>query len=151
MALTLLFCWFPRLRAVVTSLFFKEFRLPPVQTKRLISITVLLVFWLSLCAPDDCADPTIMSDCPDSSCVNFSCLTPLLYPSVPIQARFPVLMALTLLFCWFPRLRAVVTSLFFKEFRLPPVQTKRHHSPLFHCLQMMLALEFVRLWPLLMT
>ena len=108
--------------------------------------------------PDDCADPTIRSNIPDSSCMNSSCLTPqlspcpdlmimlilplglifltpvalilaalhlsylLLYPSVPIQAWFPVPMALTLLFWWFPRLRTLVTS--FKKFCLPPVQTK---------------------------
>ena len=29
--------------------------------------------------PDDCADPTIRSDCPDSSCVNSICLTPQLH------------------------------------------------------------------------
>ena len=61
--------------------------------------------------PDDCADPTVMSDCPDSSCVNSSCLTPQLSPCSYIP-QFQVPMALTLLVCWFPRLRGVVTSLF---------------------------------------
>ena len=35
--------------------------------------------------PDDCADPTIRSDCPDSSCINSSCLTPQLYISPTIS------------------------------------------------------------------
>ena len=104
--------------------------------------------------PDDCTDLTVMSDCPDSSRVNSSCLTPLsqlslLYPSAPIQARFPVPMALTLLFWWFPRLRMVVTSLS-RNF-ISHQCRQSHHSPLLHCFQMMLAQKCVRLWPLLMA
>ena len=100
--------------------------------------------------PDDCADPTIRSDSPDSSCVNSLHLSyPLLYPSVPIQARFPVPMTLTLLFWWFPRLRMVVTSLS-RNFVSHQCRQSRH-SPLLRCLQMMLAQEFVRLWLLLMA
>ena len=37
--------------------------------------------------PDDCADPTIMSDCPDSSCVNSSCLTPQLSPAISLSSN----------------------------------------------------------------
>ena len=38
--------------------------------------------------PDDCADPTIRSDCPDSSCMNSSCLTPQLSPCYIPQFQF---------------------------------------------------------------
>ena len=34
--------------------------------------------------PDDCADPTIRSDSPDSSCMNSSCLTPQLSPDISL-------------------------------------------------------------------
>ena len=37
--------------------------------------------------PDDCADPTIRSDCPDSSCMNFSCLTPQLSPAISLSSN----------------------------------------------------------------
>ena len=37
--------------------------------------------------PDDCADPTIRSDCPDSSCVNSSCLTPQLSPAISLSSN----------------------------------------------------------------
>ena len=75
--------------------------------------------------PDDCADPTIMSDCPNSSCMNSSCLTPQLSPDISLSfnsSSVPSSHALTLLFWWFLRLRTLVTS--FKKFCLPPVQTK---------------------------
>ena len=35
--------------------------------------------------PDDCADPTIMSDCLASSCMNSSCLTPQLSPDISLS------------------------------------------------------------------
>ena len=102
--------------------------------------------------PDDCADPTIMSDCPDSSCMNSSCLTPQLPPAISLSSNsssVPSSHALTLLFWWFPRLRTVVTSLS-RNFISHQCRQSRH-SPLLRCLQMMLAQEFVRLWPLLMA
>ena len=37
--------------------------------------------------PDDCADPTIRSDCPDSSCMNSSCLTPQLSPAISLSSN----------------------------------------------------------------
>ena len=37
--------------------------------------------------PDDCADPTIVSDCSDSSCVNSSCLTPQLSPAISLSSN----------------------------------------------------------------
>ena len=37
--------------------------------------------------PDDCAVPTVMSDCSDSSCVNSSCLTPQLSPAISLSSN----------------------------------------------------------------
>ena len=37
--------------------------------------------------PDDCADPTIRSDCPDSSCMNSGCLTPQLSPAMSFSSN----------------------------------------------------------------
>ena len=37
--------------------------------------------------PDNCADPTIMSDCPDPSCVNSSCLTHQLSPAISLSSN----------------------------------------------------------------
>ena len=118
--------------------------------------------WVAVCnrfacllvepTPDDCADPTIMSDCPDSSCMNSSCLTPQLPPAISLSSNSSSVPS-----SHGSHPAALVVSkaenggnLSFKEFRLPPVQTSRH-SPLLRCLQMMLAQEFVRLWPLLMA
>ena len=47
--------------------------------------------------PDDYADPTIRSDCPVSSCMNSSCLTPQLSPAISLSSNSSsVPMALTL-------------------------------------------------------
>ena len=37
--------------------------------------------------PDDCADPTIRSDSPDSCCMNSSCLTPQLSPDISLSSN----------------------------------------------------------------
>ena len=92
--------------------------------------------WVAVCnrfacllvepTPDDCADPTIMSDCPDSSCMNSSCLTPQLPPAISLSSNsssvpsshgsHPAVLVVS---------KAKNSgNLSFKEFRLPPVQTK---------------------------
>ena len=76
--------------------------------------------------PDDRADPTVMSDCPDSSCVNSSCLTPQLSPAISLSfnsssvpsshGSHPAVLVVTK--------AESGGNLSFKEFYLPPVQTK---------------------------
>ena len=76
---------------------------PSKDPTELLCATVLLAFWLS---------PHLMM----IMLILMIALIPL-----PIQAQFPVPMALSLLFCWFPRLRTVMTSVFLTDFHLPPV------------------------------
>ena len=97
--------------------------------------------------PDDCAVPTVMSDCSDSSCVNSSCLTPQLSPAISLSSnsRIPGSHGSHPAGLLVSKAASGDNLSLFKEFHLPPVQTKSHHPPLLHCLQMMLALEFVRL------
>ena len=76
--------------------------------------------------PDDCADPTVMSDCPDSSCVNSSCLTPQLSPAISLSSN---LSSVPSSHGSHPAVLVVTKAenggnLSFKEFRLLPVQTK---------------------------
>ena len=53
----------------------------------LMCVTVLLICLPVEPTPDDCADPTVMSDCSDSSCVNSSCLTPQLSPAISLSSN----------------------------------------------------------------
>ena len=76
--------------------------------------------------PDDCADPTIMFDYSDSSCMNSSCLTPQLPPAISLssnsssvpssQGSHPAVLLVSK--------AENGGNLSFKEFRFPPVQTK---------------------------
>ena len=75
--------------------------------------------------PDDCADPTIRSDCPDSSCMNSSCLTPQLSPAISLSSNsssvpsshgtHPAVLVVS---------KAENIGSLFQEIYLPPVQTK---------------------------
>ena len=76
--------------------------------------------------PDDCANPTVMSDCPDSSCMNSSCLTPQLSPAISFSSNTS---SVPNSHGSHPAVLVVSKAenggnLSFKEFRLPPVQTK---------------------------
>ena len=76
--------------------------------------------------PDDCTDPTVMSDCPDSSRVNSSCLTPQLSPAISLSSNSS---SVPSSHGSHPAILVVSKAenggnLSFKEFHLPPVQTK---------------------------
>ena len=99
---------------------------------------------------DDCADPTIRSDSPDSSCMNFSCLTPQLSPdiclsfnlsSVPsFHGSHPAVLVVS---------KAENSGNLFQEISSPISANKA--VIIFVAFKMMLAQEFVRPWPLLIT
>ena len=76
--------------------------------------------------PDDCIDPTVMSDCPDSSHVNSSYLTPQLSPAISLSSNSS---SVPSSHGSHPAILVVSKAenggnLSFKEFHLPPVQTK---------------------------
>ena len=103
--------------------------------------------------PDDCANPTVMSDCPDSSCVNSSCLTPQLSPAISLSSNTSSVPN-----SHGSHLAVLVVSkaenggnLSFKEFRFPPVKTKPSLSSSSLPSDDAIAQEFVRLWLLLMA
>ena len=104
--------------------------------------------------PDDCTDPTVMSDCPDSSRVNSNCLTPQLSPAISLSSNSS---SVPSSHGSHPAVLVVSKAenggnLSFKEFHLPPVQTKPSlSSPLLLSGDASSGVCESRLWPLLMA
>ena len=74
--------------------------------------------------PDDCADPTtIRSDCPESICMNSSCLTPQLSPAISFSSNSSSVLSSH---GTHPAVLVVskAENISFKKFCLLPVQTK---------------------------
>ena len=101
--------------------------------------------------PDDCADPTIRSDCPDSSCVNSSCLTPQLSPAISLSSNsssvpsshgsHPSALLVS-------KAESSGNQSLFQGISFP---TSADKEPSLSSSSLPSALEFVTLWPLLMA
>ena len=80
-------------------------------------------------APDNCADPTIMSDGPNSSCMNFSCLTPQLSPAISLSSKVPGSHGSHPAGLLVSKAASGGNLSFFQGIRLPPVHADKEPSP----------------------
>ena len=97
--------------------------------------------------PDDCADPTIRSDSPDSSCMNSSCLTPQLSPDISLSSNSSLVPS----FHGSHPAVLVVSKAENSGNLLQEISSPTSADKAVTTFKMMLAQEFVRLWPLLIT